>query len=106
MSDTPKVLDYQSPQPRGPFLRDDIAYILPMFTFLGFVWLGTNWYKEQHWTWPAAYLARTLIVAALLIYLWPRFTKVRWNYWWLGILVGVIGIFQWIGMQLWRPNQL
>jgi membrane protease YdiL (CAAX protease family) len=69
--------------------------MLPMFTFLGFVWLGgtfSDWY-------PTTYVLRVVIVAALLIYFWPQFTRIRWDYWWLGLIVGVIGIFQWVGMQ-------
>jgi CAAX prenyl protease-like protein len=29
------------------------------------------------------------------------YTRVRWDYWWLGVIVGVVGIFQWVPMQLW-----
>src|SRR5687768_17257565 len=81
-------------------VRDDLGYLIPMFTFLALVWLGGYWSKEHPWTYVAAYVARTVIVAGLLIYLWPCFTKIRWNHWWLGVIVGVIGIFQWVGMQL------
>ena len=31
--------------------------------------------------------------------LWPRYTKVRWNFGWLGIVFGVLGIIQWVGME-------
>lgn len=85
---------------------DDLAYILPMGMFLGFVWLGANgWVKShvQH-AYPIAYAARVVVVAALLAVLWRHYTKVRWNYWWLGLIVGVLGIFQWVGMQLWLQN--
>src|SRR5690348_12052324 len=97
-------------QARGPrpcpIQRDDIAYLLPMFVFLGFVWLGGHWSKQYPWTYPAAYAARAFVVAALLAWLWPCFTRIRWNTWWLGIIVGVIGIFQWVPMQLWLQNRL
>jgi hypothetical protein len=33
--------------------------------------------------------------------LWKRYTPIRWNYWWLGLLLGIVGIFQWVAMQLW-----
>jgi membrane protease YdiL (CAAX protease family) len=42
-----------------------------------------------------------VLVAGLLVWLWPAYTRVRWDYWWLGLLLGVVGIFQWVGMQLW-----
>jgi len=89
-----------------PIARDDLAYLLPMFVFLGFVWLGGRWSKEYPWTYPAAYAARAVIVAGLLAWLWPCFTRIRWTHWWLGIIVGVIGIFQWVPMQLWLQNTL
>ncbi len=90
-------LDYR-PQPPGAATGtgDDIAYFLPMGLFLGFVWLATHW---PSW-YPAIYVVKTVVVAAALIILWPHYTKIRWNYWWLGIIFGIVGIVQWIGMQL------
>ena len=95
--------------PRPPsFLgdRDDVAYILPMLVFLAFTWLGAN---ETVKTFvPAAYqisyVAKTVVVAALLVILRRHYTKIRWDYWWLGVIVGVVGIFQWVPMQLWLQN--
>lgn len=69
--------------------------MIPMFAFLAFVWIGgsyADWY-------PATYISRVLVVGALLIYFWPQYTRITWDYWWLGLIVGVIGIFQWVGMQ-------
>ncbi len=80
---------------------DDIAYITPILVFLVFTWLGSQWRESHPWTYPLSYLIKTIATAALLIWLWPKFTRIRWTYWWLGVLVGVIGIFQWVGMQLW-----
>jgi uncharacterized protein len=81
--------------PRRKLLADEWAYMLPMFSFLGLVWLGGTY---QNW-YPATYVARVVLVGGLLIYFWPQYTKVRWTGWWLGVIVGVIGIFQWVGMQ-------
>jgi pimeloyl-ACP methyl ester carboxylesterase len=36
----------------------------------------------------------------MLIAFRHAYTKIRWNHWLLGLAVGVIGIFQWVGMQL------
>ena len=41
-----------------------------------------------------------LVVGTMLVFFWKYYTKIRWNHWWLGIIVGVVGIFQWVGMQL------
>src|SRR5206468_1334855 len=27
------------------------------------------------------------------------YTKIRWNYWWLGLVLGIVGIVQWVGME-------
>ncbi|HEX3358954.1 MAG TPA: CAAX prenyl protease-related protein [Tepidisphaeraceae bacterium] len=83
--------------PRRRFsVPDDIAYLAPMLVFLALVWGGTNW-KNLY---PHFYVARALIVPILLIILWPHYTKIRWNGWWLGLILGVLGIVQWIALQL------
>jgi CAAX prenyl protease-like protein len=82
---------------QGSRISDDVAYLLPMGVFLLFIQIAA-------W-WPAAYApiytVKTLVVAALLVALRRHYTKIRWDYWWLGAILGVIGIFQWIGMQHW-----
>jgi CAAX prenyl protease-like protein len=77
------------------FLRDEIEYILPMFVFLGFIWVG----QQAKWLYAPAYVARGVITAALLIMFWKRYTPVRWKHAWLGVVIGVVGIVQWVGMQ-------
>lgn len=84
--------------------RDDLAYILPMAVFLGITWVGTLAKGKYDW-WPTAYavsyVAKTIVVAVLLFLFRPNFTKITWNHWWLGVIVGFVGIFQWVPMQLW-----
>lgn len=79
-----------APQPTGAAW----PYVLPMAVFLGFVLvggLGDRWH-------PWAYAVRTLVVGGLLVWLWPKLRfDVHWTHWRLGIAVGVIGAFQWIG---------
>jgi CAAX prenyl protease-like protein len=87
-------------QPSGSILdrvSDFWAYVLPMAIFLVFTQFGA-WYPAIY---PHMYVAKTLIVPVALILFWPRYTKIRWNHWWLGIIVGVAGVFQWVAMQLW-----
>ncbi|HEX8524468.1 MAG TPA: CAAX prenyl protease-related protein [Tepidisphaeraceae bacterium] len=100
---TPEVHPRKSLRERVP---DDLAYLAPMAAFLIFTWLGAQWRKELPWTYPASYVVKVVLTAALLVWLWPKYTKIRWNGWWLGIIVGVIGIFQWVGMQLWLQKHL
>jgi uncharacterized protein len=87
-------LDYQ-PRTRRSFVRDDVAYILPMAVFLLFTQVGVSWPS----LYQASYVTKTLIVAVMLIVLWPHYTKIKWDYWWLGIVFGVLGVVQWVGME-------
>ncbi len=87
--------------PKGPRpllnVRDDLAYVLPMAVYLAFMWAGGNW-KSFY---PLSYVLRTVAVATLLVLCWRHYTKVRWDYWWVGILLGIVGFLQWVPMQLW-----
>jgi CAAX prenyl protease-like protein len=74
--------------------RDEIAYLLPMLSFMLFIWIGT-WKGLYPW----AYIGRTICAATLILMLRKRYTPIRWNYWWLGIIMGFVGIVQWIGMD-------
>jgi hypothetical protein len=82
-------------------ISDWWAYVLPMAIFMLFTSIGSQWQNFY----PLTYVLKTVIVAAALIVLWPHYTKVRWDYWWLGILVGVIGIVQWVGMEKFLMSQ-
>jgi CAAX prenyl protease-like protein len=98
------VIKYE-PKPSGPPRAgrgDDLAYIVPMAVFLLFTWMGTTdtFKKLVPHAYPVSYATKVVIVAGLLAYFWKRYTKIRWNHWWLGVIVGVVGIFQWVGMQL------
>lgn len=77
-------------------VRDDVAYFLPMAVFLLLTAAGGTWPG----LYPLSYLLKTVLVAGLLIWLWPAYTPIRWSHWWLGILVGILGILQWVPMQL------
>ncbi len=89
-------------------IRDDLAYILPMAVFLLFTQAGVSWPA----LYPASYVTKTLLTAVLLVWLWPQYTPIRWNGWFLGAALGVIGVVQWVLMQHWlerhfalfRPN--
>ena len=96
MSKRAKPLDYE-PRADSKAISDDLAYVLPMGTFLVFTWIGGTW-KTLY---PISYVAKAILVAIMLFALRKHYTKVRWNHWWLGVIVGVVGIFQWVIMQLW-----
>ncbi|MCC7349725.1 MAG: CAAX prenyl protease-related protein [Phycisphaerales bacterium] len=103
-STKPPVESVSSPPPSSSRIRDDVAYILPMGVFLALTQVGVQWPG----LYAISYIAKTLIVAVLLVVLWRQFTKIRWTHWQLGVLVGVLGIVQWVGMEKlllhWWPN--
>src|SRR5438046_2728329 len=81
--------------PRGPGLRDDIAYVLPMAIFLIFTQIG-SWGPSLYIT---SYVVKTFLTAAALVICWRYYTRISWHYWWLGIIFGILGIVQWVGME-------
>jgi hypothetical protein len=91
--------DDKSPVPARTtsWLRDDVAYVMPMFAFLVFTWAATKW-KALY---PHLFVAKYVAAAVLLVIGWKHYTKIRWNHWWLGVIIGAIGLFQWVPMQLW-----
>ena len=77
------------------WVRDDVAYILPMAVFLLITAAGDHWPAF----FPASYVVKTVLAGILLILLWRHYTKIRWDYAWLGALIGVVGVVQWVGME-------
>lgn len=97
------TLEYETPTPKTRALvRDDAAYVLPMAIFMAFTWVGGTWPR----LYPISYVAKVILVAVALTLFWRYYTKISWRYWWLGVIVGVIGIVQWVGMQLWLQNNV
>src|SRR5258708_6423936 len=88
------TLDYQ-PKVRKPAVRDDVAYMIPMAVFLVFTQIGGSFPK----LYAASYVAKTLVVPVLLYWLWNYYTKIKWTHLTLGVIVGVIGLVQWVGME-------
>lgn len=76
-------------------ISDYWAYLLPMGVFMALTYVGTV--DKSYF--PAAYVAKTILVALLLYALWPKYTRVRWDYWWAGVIVGIFGVVQWVGME-------
>jgi hypothetical protein len=76
--------------------RDDLAYIAPMAAFLLLTQVGSSWPASM----PVGYVIKTFLAGALLIWFRKSYTRIRWDYWWLGVLVGIVGIVQWVGMEL------
>jgi len=86
----------QSIRRRSP-LDDDWSYVVPMAAFVGLT-VVSAW-------WPALfpvtylYIVKTVVTALLLWVCWPAYTRIGWEGWKLGVLVGVLGIFNGLLME-------
>lgn len=89
-----KLLTFDNGRPRLN-VREDVGYILPMAAFLLLVQVGSWWESLA----PAAYVARTVVAAGLLYLCWHLYTRIEWTHLGLGILFGILGIIQWVGME-------
>ena len=86
------------PRPPAPPHDETAAwpFILPMAVFLALVLVG----EASERLYPWAYAARTVVVAGLLIWLWPRVRRdIGWTHLPLGALVGLVGFVQWVGLD-------
>src|ERR1700722_10873453 len=66
-----------------------------MGAFLAFTWVAGEWPETFAWT----YVAKTVVAAGLLWHFWRQYTPISWKFAGLGVLVGVIGVVQWVGME-------
>src|SRR4051794_40179197 len=79
----------QQPRQRATVVSrvsDFWAYIIPMAIFLGITQIGVSFKVGL----PILFLTKYLVVAIALYVLWPNYTKIRWNHWWLGVVVGIV----------------
>lgn len=79
----------------APRISAEVAYILPMASFLALTQIGITWPA----TYPGVYIAKTILAAALLILLRRHYTRIRWDYAWVGVVVGIVGIVQWVAVE-------
>ena len=126
---TTTTTEQNRPDPPGPrgFVYDDLPYMLPMAIFLFFTWLGGYGAPEKQpvtsattmavtttgagatvvaaapgeWSdlFPISYVLKTFLAAGAIAFFWKRYTRISWAHWQLGVVVGVIGIVQWVGME-------
>jgi CAAX prenyl protease-like protein len=78
-----------------PGISDEVAYVLPMAIFLALTAVAGKWPA----LYPVFYTAKALLTAIALVWLATHYTRISWTFAWLGLLVGAIGIVQWVGMQ-------
>lgn len=85
----------QSPGGKRQFASDEVAYVLPMAVWLIFTWAGGRWPDFY----VASYVLKVFLTAIPLLLFRRHYLKICWNYWWLGILLGIVGVFQWVCME-------
>lgn len=84
------------PRSRLPWLHnDDVAYIAPMGIFLLLTLLG----GQVKSLYVASYVAKTILAGAAIVYFWKHYTRIRWDHWGLGVVVGIVGLVQWVGTE-------
>ena len=81
--------------PARRLLGDEAAYVLPMAVFLLLTQVGIWWPG----TYPLVYAVKTAATAGLLYLLWPHYTRISWKHWRLGVVMGVVGVVQWVAME-------
>jgi len=79
----------------APARGRDWPYILPFAVFMVFTFAGGHW-KDFY---PLSYALKTVAVAGVICFCWKYYTRVRWTHLGTGILVGVVGVVQWVGME-------
>jgi len=84
-----------SPVARHPLISTEMTYLLPMGVFLAFTWAGGHWPD----LFAASYVLKTMVVALLVVAFYRRYTRICWNGAWLGVMVGVLVVVQWVGME-------
>jgi len=89
------TLDYQPPADHAKPRRLQIAYLAPFAVFMLFTFAGGQWPQFY----PLSYVLKTFVVAVLLICFWRYYSTIRWTHLWLGALVGIVGVVQWIGIE-------
>jgi len=83
-----------APAQLAPDQRDS-AYLSPMLVFLALTGVGTTWPS----LYAVSYVVKTILAGALLIAMRRHYARIRWDYCWLGAILGVVGIVQWVGME-------
>jgi hypothetical protein len=81
--------------PLDRWIGDDAAYVSPMAVFLLLTFAAAHWPAFFPWS----YILKTLAAGLLLILFRKHYTKINWTYAWLGAIVGILGVIQWVGME-------
>lgn len=75
--------------------RPGWPYWMPFAVFMAFVFGGTNWPDY----FAHAYVGRTIVVGIILFLTFKLRDRINWTHLGLGVIVGIVGTIQWIGME-------
>ena len=75
--------------------RPQLPFILPLVVFGSFLALENYWPEAKGWLYPA----KTLATGICLWLLRREFKGLAWRWSWLGIVIGVVVVVQWVGME-------
>jgi uncharacterized protein len=86
--------------------RPQLPYLIPFLTFMIFMlpggfghFAGIDWkelWKQYH---PFIYATKTVAAAIMLAVFWRYYTRIRWTHLALGVVVGLLGLVEWIGLE-------
>ena len=79
---------------RSPFSLE-LSYVLPMAAFL----VGTGIAGSFPQALPILYPLKTVAAAAMLFLCWPAYTRINFRAWPLGVVMGVAGLVEWVGVE-------
>lgn len=75
--------------------RPQLPFILPLVVFGLVLALENEFPDAKSWLYPL----KTVATALTLWFLRNQFKSLSWRWSWLGIVIGVVVFFQWIGME-------
>ena len=81
---------------RKPEALAEWPFWLPMMVFMIVLFAGSF---QEGWG-PWSYVVRTLLVGGVLVWVYPKLkVDIQWTHTGLGVIVGVLGLVQWVGMD-------
>ena len=75
--------------------RPHLPYVLPIIVFGLFLAAESQWPQAKWFLYPL----KTLATGACLWWVWGEFKSLSWRWSWLGVVIGIVVVVQWVGME-------
>ncbi len=75
--------------------RPQLPFVLPIIVFGAFLLAESEWPQAKWLLYPL----KTLATAGCLWWVWGQFKSLCWRWSWLGVVIGVVVVVQWVGME-------